>query len=470
MQQPLMGCTSDLQFGVDSTKYFPFLSGGYGADTLANENKISSLAPIDGTISNLIVKLQLAPGSGCSRIFTLRVNGVDTALTVTISGTNTTGQDNSNTVSITAGDRISLSETSVNSPNPGGNPGWTTLGAAWSAVWNGGTQRAILLSSNPTILSGSWSDRYTGVYGHQHQNFSGWTTPDEILGLQINPLSGTLKNLRVLLSAAPGVGKSITITVRKNQASTGVSVTISDANTTGVDTVNTVSVAPGDQLAFLASRNGTTPAATLIQCGIEFFSATEDSSPIMATNLFSPASKTNINYQHLEGSTIGYGEESNGDDLYLECVSPLNGTMSDFYFMSEGLTFVGSDWIWALQKNDVDTTLAVEIVGNGTFERTSNDTTHDVIVSIGDLLRMSVTPINGSDGIFDTYYSMVFTVEASSSSSSSSSSRSSSSSSSSRSSSSSSSSKSCWEWRDRLENTDGWIDRPEMHPTGIPDI
>jgi hypothetical protein len=69
-----------------------------------------------GRMSNLYVALSAAVGGTDSRTFTIRKNGVATALVVTITGAATTGSDTTDVVSYVAGDLISL----VNTESGGG--------------------------------------------------------------------------------------------------------------------------------------------------------------------------------------------------------------------------------------------------------------------------------------------------------------------------------------------------------------
>jgi hypothetical protein len=73
--------------------------------------------------------------------------------------------------------------------------------------------------------------------------------------------SGSLTNLKVLINNAPGAGNSWTITVRKNGASTSVTCTISNPNTSCTDTTHSVTFAASDSLSLLvAGASGPTAA------------------------------------------------------------------------------------------------------------------------------------------------------------------------------------------------------------------
>lgn len=67
------------------------------------------LMPLSGTFKKMRAKQLDPPGAGDSRIYTLVKNGVDTAMTFTISGTtDTTGSTTSNTFTANAGDNINI--------------------------------------------------------------------------------------------------------------------------------------------------------------------------------------------------------------------------------------------------------------------------------------------------------------------------------------------------------------------------
>lgn len=69
---------------------------GYGQTWSSEANRKSPLPNLD--FKKLYVKLVTAPGSGKSRVFALRDNASDTALSVTIADANTTGNNTANTV------------------------------------------------------------------------------------------------------------------------------------------------------------------------------------------------------------------------------------------------------------------------------------------------------------------------------------------------------------------------------------
>jgi len=77
----------------------------------ATEVNCQVLMNAPGKLSNLYVALSVAPGGVVSRTFTVRKNGVATALAVTITGAATTGSDTTDVIAYAAGDLISLVNT-----------------------------------------------------------------------------------------------------------------------------------------------------------------------------------------------------------------------------------------------------------------------------------------------------------------------------------------------------------------------
>lgn len=99
---------------------------GWGAGWNATESSVLVFgAPV--TLQNMYVTLNTAPGSGKSWAFTLRKASANTALTCTVSNTNTTASDTSDSVSVNEGDSIDMAIA------PSGTPA-STSGARFSMV------------------------------------------------------------------------------------------------------------------------------------------------------------------------------------------------------------------------------------------------------------------------------------------------------------------------------------------------
>lgn len=86
--------------GVDNVTF----AGTYCGNSYPENFDI--IIPIDGTISNLVVKSSIAPSVGQNYTMTVIKNGVDTPLTCTISNLDKTCKDFIHKVSVTAQDTI----------------------------------------------------------------------------------------------------------------------------------------------------------------------------------------------------------------------------------------------------------------------------------------------------------------------------------------------------------------------------
>lgn len=76
------------------------------------------------------------------------------------------------------------------------------------------------------------------------------------------PFNCTISNFYVdLITAPPGIAKSYTFTIRNNTNNTSLSLTISDANTSGSDIINTASFNAGDIFTVISNPTNT-PAVT----------------------------------------------------------------------------------------------------------------------------------------------------------------------------------------------------------------
>jgi hypothetical protein len=63
------------------------------------------------------------------------------------------------------------------------------------------------------------------------------------------PFAGTVQKLHVHLDAAPGMGESVTVTVRKNGVDQDLEVVLNDAAQDGSDTANSFSCVAGDRIS-----------------------------------------------------------------------------------------------------------------------------------------------------------------------------------------------------------------------------
>lgn len=87
------------------------------APAVTNESSTQVKIPRSLVVTSLSIQTRVAPGTGHSSTFTLRKNGVDTPLTVTLTDTATAGSSTNASVSYAIGDLISLKAVTVGPGN-----------------------------------------------------------------------------------------------------------------------------------------------------------------------------------------------------------------------------------------------------------------------------------------------------------------------------------------------------------------
>lgn len=214
------------------------------------------------------VTLSSAPGTGKSWTFTFVKNGVDTALTVTISDSAVHAVI-SGVVAVSAGDVIAVRRTSTGSPSASGLLAHITTEFHGTAVGVSGY--------------GSADQSVSGTVNCSLFQSGGWTAAVVDWNRSIVGTGGTLTDLAVTLRAAPGGAASRTFVVYKNgvkQDGTGgtvnTTITITGAATTG-SWSGTLTFAAGDQ-ATLQHTDAGTPATSSASIGAAFQATTDGDS------------------------------------------------------------------------------------------------------------------------------------------------------------------------------------------------
>ena len=92
---------------VGSSTTTRYLYPGY-SDRLAEVEELGLIVPRAGTLQNLYVLQNNPKGNGNNLVYTVRVNSSDTLLVVTLASTSSIGSNTTNTVSVSAGDVISI--------------------------------------------------------------------------------------------------------------------------------------------------------------------------------------------------------------------------------------------------------------------------------------------------------------------------------------------------------------------------
>jgi hypothetical protein len=125
------------------------------------------------------------------------------------------------------------------------------------------TPRTPLMAKSITDLKTDGTDEFLPVMGASSPS-------SEAYRYELAPMAGVIKNMTVMLTAAPGGAASRTFTLRVNGVSTALTVTISAGATTGEDTVHSVEVSRNDRLAWFSDGGVGAPAAAAVAISADF--------------------------------------------------------------------------------------------------------------------------------------------------------------------------------------------------------
>lgn len=243
--QPIFGSSNN------STSTLQY-TGVMGRGDATVETRQQVIMPCAGTISNLYVVLSVAPAGVTAKIITLRVNGVASTLTTTVTGAATSNSDTIHSVSVAAGDLVSMEANVTGAP-------------AASA-----TRTSILFTptnANDSVILGANNDDPSNSatqYNLPTTCESSWTGTETDAQMIIGAY--TIKNFYARTNAASGAATNFAFTVDNNTVATALTVTCS--NTAAIQSIVTdVPIVQGDKLS-LKSVPTNTPTVSRINTGI----------------------------------------------------------------------------------------------------------------------------------------------------------------------------------------------------------
>lgn len=230
-----------LLFEPDTEGLLPFLSGvsttagttwyhaiaGGMSSGVATEYQTQSVVPVPGKFRYFYMRASAALGGGETEDMTLRVNGIDSALTLHLGAGQQLATDLVTEVVVAAGDMVSFGDTAVG--------GWHYLQSGICFIPD---DPEVWFICRPYGFSrpSSFGTEYSPPTLGQLHTVDNWFTPE--LGppstLIPFPKGVSVTGMAIGLTAAPGGGTSWTFTARYNQADTGIAVAISGADTFGV--------------------------------------------------------------------------------------------------------------------------------------------------------------------------------------------------------------------------------------------
>lgn len=232
---------------ASATSYAPIVGFG-GIFPTATEANNRCIMPCSGTINGMSIYLAAAPGAGRSWTYTLRVNGVDSALSVTVANPAVTGSSFVD-VAVSAGDIVNWKIT------PSGTP-------------TGSAACRILTEFTPDVANqfayhGGIASTLVAINTYSsllHYTSSIQSTDSNILARDIVAMdNGTIRNFYVSLASAPPAGVDYTFVINKNGVEEASSVvTVTSASATVSVSGLSIAVARGDMLGFkVKAKTGT---------------------------------------------------------------------------------------------------------------------------------------------------------------------------------------------------------------------
>lgn len=260
-----------------------------GVSTWATTD-LSLPQPTAGKYKKLRVELPGAPGDGKQYVIALYKGGVETSLTVTIAGTDTSAEITVD-VSVAQGDLMVMKST------PTGTP--TARGPIW------------YLDFEPTIPDESIHFCYianeknsNGTAYHSLVSGNGSEYSAVTNAYTPMPCAGTIKKFFAKVVNAPGVGNTRDFTIYKDGGDTPITCQITGAATVASDLVNTQVVAAGNLLS-TKLVNASSPTSSKYGWSFVFLASVEGQFPIFNSG-GTPLVVDAVRYMNVCGSKWGW--------------------------------------------------------------------------------------------------------------------------------------------------------------------
>lgn len=370
MYFPLLLHTNKV-FAVQPGTSYTGLTVNNGEPWSATEGDTTVIVPVAMQLTNMNVIGQSPPGNGQSVTYTVRKNGADTALTVTISDNTTSGFSDA-VVSFAAGDTVCFAATATSVANPAGFLDVNMLGIAASQA---------ILSTN--VLNSSPSNsaaNYALLFG-------GTTNWSSVESFHKTPFAaaGTLSNLNIRVNSAPGGSAQYVFTIRKNGVDTGLTVTVSGANTSATDSTHSVAVAAGDLISISSTPTTTPTSPTTVAISVAFTPTTAGDCVFGMGATSANGSLSVQNYATTQGtgfSWVDSSQESNIRTYAYPCY------LKSFYASLETAPGGAASVTYTIRKNRVNTTLTTTI----SAAATTGNVSAVVQLSEGDVITMGSLP------------------------------------------------------------------------------
>lgn len=368
--------------GAANTYYFA-LGQDFFQNSSITEANADMVVRADATLRNLTV-LIATNSKGTNTVYTVRVNGAASALTVTIPAS-TTGvfQDTSNDVTITTGDVFCLEVVTGGSGNHFFRGCLLEIEADAGNAHTYISHRQGFSSSTNT----NWGQMFaSGGFGWNSGGGSltnaGSATP--------MPAAGVFSHLRTVVTTNTKASGNCLLRLQKNGAATTSMVLTIPFGTTGVfeDTSNTESFAQGDTAGWYLTTAGT---GTLTLANLQvMFTGDADATPLMSGNGGARAIGSTT-YPLVVGSRNNITPEADAQMPAL-----FDATIDNFYLRGNFNASPNHEIAWRLNGADSGLINVITVSGVNTI----SDTTNSFSVVAGDDINQRET--NNSAAIINS--------------------------------------------------------------------
>jgi len=247
------------------------LMGILKTTSVATESNMWQVMPTSGTIKNFYVHTDTGWGIGADAYdVTISKNGTPTDLTVNLTSAAPTANDTVHTVTVAAGDTISVKTTPLNTPFNSPRTGWGVLFVADTPG------ESVILGQDDAVMNTAavrWDHFCPGGIA-----FTGYNAFESSV-LAPAPEGATLKNLYVQLDGSPFANDTAAdwykFDVRLDSGNTGITCTVADngtGNTKANDTTNSVVVTTNQMISLQITPNSS-PTARRATWGLVQYNA-----------------------------------------------------------------------------------------------------------------------------------------------------------------------------------------------------
>lgn len=376
-------------FGYGSNyEYISLIGDTWSSST--GEYYTSHVIPLPCVVKNLKVTLGTAPGTANTRTLTVLKDNVATALTLTLSDAETTGEDTTHAISFAAGDRIVIKHTSTGTP-------------VSSTSFFIETEIDTLSGTKCIIFGNSLCDGARTVYAPLSQGEGLRDFTDENRTRQCIPIPGKISDLYIALESDPGTSpEAYKLTVRKGGASQTLTTTITADNTTGNDTTHSFTVVAGDLVNMMIEPLNSPAVDTYCPWGM-VFTADEPGKFIILGGSNNDLNDTNTEYNHVQVPNFSPVWDGTIANMYQKVRKV---TITDLYMVLSGDPGADNSYTFTLMDSAVATDLTVTISDTDT---SGSDTTNSASYSDGDLMTLRCVP-TGTPTVRDVYWGVAVQV------------------------------------------------------------